>query len=160
MTSNVPSLQGLDLSEIVIVPMAHFAPTPRQARLLDILISSALFVTFATTMITTLLIAYRIHSIAKENVPKLSRRRLNHVLEMLVQSSAAYSLAALAYAILIAVPFGSANPLTFNEAEAYLGPFYFFISVGGCTGVYVYFSHLEPGSGAYDHGGSRRFGIG
>lgn len=85
--------------------------------------------TFATTFVTTILIAYRIHSVSKQDVLQGSRTRFNHILEILVQSAAVYSLVALAYAIVGFIPFTANNFSVRNALNEYLGPFYGFIGV-------------------------------
>ncbi|KAF8869918.1 hypothetical protein CPB84DRAFT_1855922 [Gymnopilus junonius] len=90
---------GLDLSVVVMAAVEDFNPSSSQGDILNKLLGSSLFVTFATTLVSTTLIAYRIHSVSKENVIQGTRRRVNHVIEILVQSAAVYSLASFAIAL-------------------------------------------------------------
>ncbi|KAF8186757.1 hypothetical protein BJ912DRAFT_451579 [Pholiota molesta] len=61
------------------------------------LLAAVLFISFGTTLVTTVLIAYRIYSVSKQQLP--SSRRFNHIIDLVVQSGAIYSLSQLAYAI-------------------------------------------------------------
>ncbi|KDR71334.1 hypothetical protein GALMADRAFT_144024 [Galerina marginata CBS 339.88] len=57
-------------------------------------IQSALFFTsLSSSLLATLLIAFRIHSVSKQN--GASKRRFGHIIEIVVQSAAVYSLALL-----------------------------------------------------------------
>lgn len=123
--SRLTFLEGIDLSVIAIVSSSHLNPSQDQAHTLYVLIGASLFVTFTTTIVSTVLIAYRIHTLQG------SRKRFKHILEILVQSAAAYSVAEVAYAIVLVVHF----PINRHHIESwlaaydYLGPFYFFIAV-------------------------------
>jgi hypothetical protein len=61
------------------------------------LLAAALFISFGTTLITTVLIAYRIYSASKQQLP--SSRRFNHIIDIVVQSGAIYAFSQLVYAI-------------------------------------------------------------
>lgn len=67
-------------------------------------ISSALvFVSLGATVITTILIGYRIHISSRSN-GQPSKRMFNHIVVLVVESSAVYSLLLLAYAIVTEDP--------------------------------------------------------
>ncbi|KAF8186724.1 hypothetical protein BJ912DRAFT_451279 [Pholiota molesta] len=70
---------------------------PAIAGTMNDLLSTALFISFGTTLVTTVLIAYRIYSVSKQQLP--SSRRFNHIIEIVVQSGAIYAFSQLAYAI-------------------------------------------------------------
>lgn len=61
------------------------------------LLAAAFFMSFATTLVTTALIAYRIYSVSKQ--PGVSSRRLKHIIDIVVQSGAIYALSQLTIAI-------------------------------------------------------------
>jgi hypothetical protein len=69
------------------------------------LVAAAYFTTFATSVITTTLIAYRIYACTSQT--GLSRERYRHILDIVIQSGAVYSLTALATAISGVLPGGS-----------------------------------------------------
>ncbi len=55
------------------------------------LLGAGIFMTVATTLWTTILIAYRIYSVSKENIRNQGKRRFHNVLEIILQSSIVYS---------------------------------------------------------------------
>ena len=66
-----------------------------QRKILNVLLISGYFSTFASTISSTLLIVYRIHnSISNQNHTQY-KKRFKHVVDVLVQSAAVYSLALL-----------------------------------------------------------------
>jgi hypothetical protein len=75
---------------------------PALAVTLNNLQSAALFMSFGTTLVTTLLIAYRIYSASKQQLP--SSRRFNNIIDIVVQSGAIYAFSQLAYAIAGVLP--------------------------------------------------------
>ncbi|PPQ73662.1 hypothetical protein CVT25_007071, partial [Psilocybe cyanescens] len=83
-------------------------------------ISNALvFVSLGTTVITTFLIGYRIHSVARlDGSP--SKRLFNHIVIMIVESAAAYSLALLLEVIFSFVPSTPVPGSTMREAGYYI----------------------------------------
>lgn len=121
--------KAVDLSVLIIQIAAHFNFSPSQTTILYILIGASLFVTFTTTLMTTVLIAYRIHSISRRHVLKGTRPRLNHIFDILVQSAAAYSVATLPFAIVAVIPFTPNNFTIQAAANAYFGAFYSFTAV-------------------------------
>ncbi|KAF8155095.1 hypothetical protein BJ912DRAFT_1152140 [Pholiota molesta] len=80
----------------------NLSVSPTLARTFNDLVAMAYFSTFATSLVTTALIAYKIltHS-------RFSRKRYGHILDIVVQSGAVYSLTALATAISGVLPGGS-----------------------------------------------------
>ncbi|PPQ90918.1 hypothetical protein CVT25_007845 [Psilocybe cyanescens] len=83
-------------------------------------ISSALvFVSLGTTVVTTFIIGYRIHSTSQIHHPS-SRRLFNHIVTVIVESAAAYSLVLLLEAIIIVVPSIDVLGSPLGEAEFYV----------------------------------------
>ncbi|KAF8186755.1 hypothetical protein BJ912DRAFT_970635 [Pholiota molesta] len=70
---------------------------PALVATMDDLLAAALFMSFATTLVSTLLIAYRIYSVSKQQLP--SSRRFNHIIDIVIQSGAIYAFSQLAFAI-------------------------------------------------------------
>jgi hypothetical protein len=106
-------------------------PTTAESNILDELLSAALFITFGTTVVTTILIAYRIYSVVRQDGVDNSKRRFVHVLEVLIQSSAAYSLASFVNAVSGIIPFNGAvtNSMPLIALQYYMGPIFCFAAV-------------------------------
>lgn len=67
---------------------------------LQIQTSLAIFSAFALTLITTVLILYRIITVTRQtNLPRRTQNTYNGIVDMIVQSSAAYSVILLIWAI-------------------------------------------------------------
>jgi hypothetical protein len=78
--------------------MVKFAPSDRQAIIMDSLMASGYFATFFSTISSTLLIVYRIyHSLSQQD--NYSKRRFLHIVDVLIQSASIYVLALLVVAI-------------------------------------------------------------
>ncbi|KAF8180101.1 hypothetical protein BJ912DRAFT_635640 [Pholiota molesta] len=75
---------------------------------LDNLLSSSYFTIFVTSLGTTVLIAYRIHSGSKQE--GVSKRRFKHIIDIVVQSGVVYSFSTLVSAIAFVYP--GANSIT------------------------------------------------
>ncbi|KJA17888.1 hypothetical protein HYPSUDRAFT_1000374 [Hypholoma sublateritium FD-334 SS-4] len=88
-----------------------FAGTPLQV----ILDGVGLFTTSALTLITTALIVYRIHSVSQPNLVKYPRNSYGRIIDLLVQSAAAYSLVALIYAVSSVIPGAATFPGTEHQ---------------------------------------------
>ncbi|KJA18999.1 hypothetical protein HYPSUDRAFT_1096887 [Hypholoma sublateritium FD-334 SS-4] len=96
---------GLYLSAIIIGCINHLNPaTATVTATLNHLVSAAIFMTLGTTLLTTLLIVYRIHSTMRQNGLHRSRNPFQHILELLVQSAAPYAVVCLLFAIEGVVP--------------------------------------------------------
>ncbi|KAF8894194.1 hypothetical protein CPB84DRAFT_1825940 [Gymnopilus junonius] len=102
--------------------------SPSQVDTLNTVLGVATFMTLATTLVATLLISYRIHSVAKQDLPRSSRSRFNHIIEILVQSAAVYSVVTLASAITVVVPLTENNVAQVFTAETYVSAIYAFTS--------------------------------
>lgn len=86
------------------------------------------------TILTTCLIAYRIHSVSRNSVARRRRWQFSYILDILIQSSAAYS----AVSILEAVTTIIAEQLSVSLFEEevpnrYASPFYTTIPVRTCA---------------------------
>ncbi|KJA17214.1 hypothetical protein HYPSUDRAFT_206386 [Hypholoma sublateritium FD-334 SS-4] len=81
--------------------------------------------TFGVTLLTTVLIAYKIYSYTR-CYPRMGvTRTFKNIAEVLVQSAAAYSLAALLAAVLAIIPQNSINETVWFSAENYAGALLF-----------------------------------
>ncbi|KAF8188717.1 hypothetical protein BJ912DRAFT_968312 [Pholiota molesta] len=76
----------------IAIPLASIPDTSTKV------VAAAFFTTSATSFVTTVLIAYRIYSTAKHE--GVSGRRFKHIIDIIVQSGAVYSLSLLQLAIL------------------------------------------------------------
>lgn len=56
------------------------------------IVVATFYMSLAATLLTTFLIAERIHSVTREQSPSRTKRQLTNVMELLIQSAAAYSL--------------------------------------------------------------------
>ena len=84
--------------------------------------------TLATTLLTTLLISYRVYTVSRDSLKCGSATRFSQIVELLVQSAALYSVATLAYAIASVIPSRnqSLGPLVGIQ---YTSSFYLFSAV-------------------------------
>ncbi|KJA15918.1 hypothetical protein HYPSUDRAFT_333942 [Hypholoma sublateritium FD-334 SS-4] len=82
--------------------------------------SAGLFTTLAVTLWTTVLIAYRIYSAARQTLSG-TKTHFYNILEIIIQSAFIYSLALVTNAVLSAIPQNDANSLTLFTAENYVG---------------------------------------
>lgn len=81
----------------------------------EILDGVGLFTTSALTLVTTVLIVYRIHSVSQPDILKSRRTSYKKIIDLLIQSAAAYSLVAFIYAISSIIPAASTFPSTVGE---------------------------------------------
>ncbi|KAF8170551.1 hypothetical protein BJ912DRAFT_1083699 [Pholiota molesta] len=89
---------GLFLAQPVLrAAYNNSAVSPTLAATFNDLVVTAYFTTFATSLITTALIAYKIYSSSSQT--RFSRKLYRHIIDIVVQSGAVYSLTALATAI-------------------------------------------------------------
>lgn len=121
--------KGVDLSYIILVAAENLNPSPSQGNAIQILVATSFFITFATTLASTTFIAYRIHALSRHGVQRSTRKRVKYIIEMLVQSAAAYSMTSFGYAVLTVLPETVNNYVVINAANLYLSAFYFFIAV-------------------------------
>lgn len=86
-------LEGLAISiSIFAARLTFFGPSPN-AFVVDKLQIAELFITFATTIITTSLIGYRIYSTSRvTGVSATSMQRFKYIIKVLLEPAAIYSL--------------------------------------------------------------------
>lgn len=99
---------------------------------------SGLFVAVATTLIATLLIVFRIHSLSRNNAALNTGRRYVQILNLLLQSSALHLVGLLLFAIPMAFPRTDVNILQVKNSLSYAGAFFPFAAV--CL-LRFYFEH-------------------
>lgn len=97
--------------------------------MLNHIISAALFMTLGTTLLTTLLIVYRIRSVMRRDGLHHTRSPFQNVLELIVQSAAPYAVACLLYATVGAVPATVGNEWELFIVQNYAGVVFSIISV-------------------------------
>lgn len=104
---------------IIIAFINKLNPPPSVATTLDNLLSAAYFITAITTLMASLLIAYRINPASKEAVLNHSgsRKTFMRIVEITVQSAIVYSIVALINAISGVIPSTDANSLTVFNLE-------------------------------------------
>ncbi|PPQ83551.1 hypothetical protein CVT25_006865, partial [Psilocybe cyanescens] len=83
------------------------------------IISALTLVSLGTTMITTFIIGYRIHSVSQMHGSP-SRNLFNHIVTMIIESAAVYSLVLLLESIMIFVPSTDVPGSLLSEAQYYL----------------------------------------
>lgn len=118
--------------------------------LFNIVSSALVFVALVTTMLTTFLIGYRIHSSSRSNgLP--AKRLFAHIVTLVVESSAIYSILLLAYAILIEDPAASRLESRAADAEFYVQTILVVVSV--CSSIIIAsqspVSHPFSGNGSH-----------
>ena len=82
--------------------------------------------TLGTTLLTTLLIVYRIHSVMRNDGLRRTRSSFQDVLDLIVQSATPYAVACLMNAIVGAVP---GNEFKLLVVQEYIGLVYCIIAV-------------------------------
>ena len=122
-------LLATDLALITLQCVRHFTFTVEQGAVFNHLLAAQGFITFGTSVIATFLIAYRVYLASKLDVSKNSRRFFNQVLEILVQSTAVYSLSALAFALSAVIPKTFSNAVAWTAAETYITVIFLFAAV-------------------------------
>ena len=93
------------------------------------LLCAGTFVTVATTLWTTILIAYRIHSVSKHNIPKHAKQRFYRILEIIMQSSIVYSLVLVVDAVSFAIPQTESNTFPLFMVQNYIWAVVYSIAV-------------------------------
>ncbi|KDR81202.1 hypothetical protein GALMADRAFT_136239 [Galerina marginata CBS 339.88] len=113
-----------EIATVIIIGINDFRKlTTKELRQLNALEASLFFVSFSATLAATILIAYRIYSVAREGSRVHSRSlwgRFGHVVEIVIQSAATYSLALLLQAMIGVVPH-NANSLWWFGLSDYGG---------------------------------------
>ncbi|PPQ83556.1 LOW QUALITY PROTEIN: hypothetical protein CVT25_006792 [Psilocybe cyanescens] len=106
---------------VTMVLDVKFGPltSDANANLGDNIISALTLVSLGTTMITTFIIGYRIHSVSQMHGSP-SRKLFNHIVTMIIESAAVYSLVLLLESIMIFVPSTDVPGSLLSEAQYYL----------------------------------------
>lgn len=112
-----------------MILIANFEPADNVAQTINWLITGALFSTVATTLVSTILIAYRIHSVTRKNVVLRGGSRYTHILDLLVQSAALYVFGSLLLAIPLVLPVTNASEVGILTAQYYTGSIFPFTAV-------------------------------
>ena len=112
-----------------MILIANFEPADNVAQTINWLITGALFSTVATTLLSTLIITYRIHSVTSKNVVLRGSSRYTHILDLLVQSSALYVFGSLLLAIPLVLPLTTRNEVGVLSAQYYTGSIFPFTAV-------------------------------
>ena len=119
-------MTGASIANVVKISTAHFNPILfSSGHTLQIQTTLALFSAFALTLITTFLILYRLIKVTrKTNLPNRTQSTCKNIIDMIVQSSALYSMVLVIWAIAWAIRpastlSGSLRQIPFN----YLGKF-------------------------------------
>ncbi|KJA22256.1 hypothetical protein HYPSUDRAFT_87502 [Hypholoma sublateritium FD-334 SS-4] len=112
----------------VIVIFGPNGPSSASRSMFDTLETAGLLVAVATTILSALLIFYRIHSISQKNVLHGGGGRYTRIVYLLTESSALYVIGLLLYAIPVAVPITDANMLWREGWASYSDPIFIFSS--------------------------------
>ncbi|KAH9482016.1 hypothetical protein JR316_0006546 [Psilocybe cubensis] len=112
-------LMALFVTETALSGLLGPDASDAQAALGNNISSALVFVSLGTTVSTTFLIGYRVHTASRLNV--LHRRQaFNYVINMIVESAAAYTVVLLLWAIIIIIPSTSFIQSPFSEADLYI----------------------------------------
>ncbi|KAF8879997.1 hypothetical protein CPB84DRAFT_1965874 [Gymnopilus junonius] len=115
---SVKSITQADLtSKTIVQSVVHIDPSLNQGYTINILLGASSFINLAATLSGTLLISHRIHAVSEEDLRKSSRRLFRQVLEILVQSAAAYVIITLAYSIPVVVSYTPNNATSMFTAQ-------------------------------------------
>ena len=112
-----------------MILIANFEPADNVAQTIIWLITGALFSTVAKTLLSSLIITYRIHSVTSKNVVLRGSSRYTHILDLLVQSSALYVFGSLLLAIPLVLPLTTSNEVGVLSAQYYTGSIFPFTAV-------------------------------
>ena len=97
------------MSMIIFWSAVKLAPSTRQGMILNDLLACGYFSSFSCTISSTLLIVYQIYN-SLSNRDIHSKKRFMHIVDVLVQSAAAYSLTLLVAAIVTVLATSTDNP--------------------------------------------------
>lgn len=114
-----------------IVVFGPNGPLPSYRSMFATLETAGLLVAVATTILSALLIFYRIHSVSRKNDMHGRGAQYTHIVYLLTESSALYVIGLLLYAIPVAVHITDADMLWIEGWASYSNPIFTFSSV--CT---------------------------
>ncbi len=120
---------GIYLAAFIVILHVKLNPSSKSAAIIDWLITSGLFVTAVTTLVSTLLIGYRIHSGSHTNIASGGGRRYAYILDILVQSAFLHVVGSLAVAIPLVFPLTAQNAVSVINAQSYTISIFPFTSV-------------------------------
>ena len=123
---------------MAVASIEHLNPTPTQADHLNILVGTIYLLSAATTLVTTVSIAYRINNFCQEDLLNGSLSRYKHVVDILIQSAVVYSAASAVFAIVSIIPKGSSVVL--YNARNYTSTLYIFTAVS----FFPWYHYIEP----------------
>ncbi|PPQ94088.1 LOW QUALITY PROTEIN: hypothetical protein CVT25_009238 [Psilocybe cyanescens] len=110
-------VSGLFAAIVVTQFLFSGASATTHATLTNNVRTAQMFVSVATTLTTTLLIAYKIH-VTSRRVISSSKQAFKHIVIVLLESAAVYSIVILAFAIVIAIP--SLDDVLSSSVAAYM----------------------------------------
>ncbi|KJA22322.1 hypothetical protein HYPSUDRAFT_215890 [Hypholoma sublateritium FD-334 SS-4] len=117
-------------SAIILLLVDNLNPTTQAAvNTLNDLIGAALFITASTTSLSASLIAYRIYSLSRNDPLNRANKTFGKLVDVLIQSAAAYALISVWYAIETVIPETATNVWILIATDDYL--FYIFPIVAG-----------------------------
>jgi hypothetical protein len=119
----------------------HLKPPPSHAKSLDTLTGTVNFLTLTTTLVTTVLISYRIHSVVNKELSWGAKAQFNHILDILIQSAVLYAFAALTNAVGSVISFPATNSVPLIGTQYFTSIFFAFTTVRIC---YLNFKCLYP----------------
>ena len=127
---------AVDLAILIFQCARHFEYSNSEIVIGDQLLGAQAFITFTTTLTAMALISYRIYKlgVSAQNIPRRSEKLSKQILEILVQSSAAYCIAALFYAVFSVIPETLGNLAVVFAAQTYTGVIFVFASVRRADG--------------------------
>lgn len=120
-------VSGLFAAIVVTQFLFSGASATTHATLTNNVRTAQMFVSVATTLTTTLLIAYKIH-VTSRRVISSSKQAFKHIVIVLLESAAVYSIVILAFAIVIAIP--SLDDVLSSSVAAYMEQVVTFTAVG------------------------------
>ncbi|PPQ94732.1 hypothetical protein CVT25_007697 [Psilocybe cyanescens] len=112
---------GLFVATMVLNIKFSQATSDANANLSNNITSALTFVSLGTTMITTFLIGYRIHSTSRLHISS-SNRLFKRIVVMIIESATAYSFVLLLSSIIFVIPSFNRVESTLDEADYYLDP--------------------------------------
>ena len=115
------SFTAIYLTAIILFSTEHLKLTSlAQTKRLNSLIGAALFITASTTSITASLIAYRIYSLSRSDPLNRAKKTFNKLVDVLIQSAAAYAIISLFYAVETVVPQSTGDIFILSAMGDYL----------------------------------------
>lgn len=131
---------GLLIAVTVNAAIFSTITSATDATIADNIASAQVFMSFGTTVTTSSLIAYRVHT-ASQLTASHSKRAFGHVVVIVLESAAIYALVVFAYAILSPIPSALSAGSPISIAEYYLAPM---VSVVAVSSVSLHVSLNQP----------------